>query len=539
MPRSIAILFAFAATMSAAGAGLAQAPHDPQSHTHAPAETSLADWLQFGSGADRGRSVEAHAISAADVARLTTLWRVALPEASDGTPLYVSDVANPTGGRRDLILVESSMGRLTALDASNGSTAWTIAPPLGPRWTTSSPAVEPDKKFVFVYTLDGYIHRYLLADGTEVSGNGWPELVTLKGDVEKGSSALTIATAANGHRYLYATTSSYPEPGDEGDYQGHLTTIDIDTGKQHVFNAACSDRDMHFTASGDAKDDCQNLQAGIWARSGAVYDPVLDRVFISVGNGVFDAHLGGYNWASSIVALRPDGTSDGGTPLDSYTPDNFQRLNDEDLDLSSTTVALLPLPEGSQLPRLAVQTGKDSMVRIVNLADLSGQHGPRHLGGELALARVPQGGVVLTRTATWLSPDNVTWIFIADWRGLSALTMHVADDGEISLRPEWQNATASSSPVIAGDVLYTATDHQLTALAPETGDVLGQAYILGGIHFQSPIVVNGTVFITDGSGYLYALAPRASSRASTPKPQPGRFLRRRPVRSPITEPIQP
>src|SRR6202022_4073579 len=114
-----------------------------------------------------------------------------------------------------------------------------------------------------------------IVNGKETIGDGWPALITLKGDVEKGSSNIAIATAQNGSTYLYMTTSAYPDPGDDGDYQGHLVTIDIANGNQHVFNALCSDSDEHFAVGG-----CSSQQAGIWARAGAVYDPVIDRVFV-------------------------------------------------------------------------------------------------------------------------------------------------------------------------------------------------------------------------------------------------------------------
>ena len=60
---------------------------------------------------------------------------------------------------------------------------------------------------------------------------------TLKPYDEKGSSALTIATAADGHSYLYATQAGYP--GDNGDYQGHVSTIDLASGTVRYFNIVC------------------------------------------------------------------------------------------------------------------------------------------------------------------------------------------------------------------------------------------------------------------------------------------------------------
>src|SRR5437588_865101 len=87
-------------------------------------------------------------------------------------------------------------------------------------------------------------------------------------------------------------------------------------------------------------------------RAAAVYHSTTDRIFVTTGNGAYDADQGGYNWGTSVVALRPDGSTDGGTPLDSWTPWNYQTLTDIDADLSSTTIAILPIPRRAHLARL-------------------------------------------------------------------------------------------------------------------------------------------------------------------------------------------
>ena len=60
-----------------------------------------------------------------------------------------------------------------------------------------------------------------------------------------------------------------------------------------------------------------------------------------------------------------------------------------------------------------MQIGKDGVLRLLNLANLSGQGGPRHVGGELATIRnLPW---VLTRTLAWRDPDSgQTSIFVAN-----------------------------------------------------------------------------------------------------------------------------
>ena len=169
-------------------------------------------------------------------AQLTKAWQIKLIDIADTTPVFVSKV--PTiGGIVDILVVSTMSGRVMAINAENGTIIWSVDGPVGPRWTTSSPAIDPNRKYVYAYGLDGYVHRYAIGDGSEVNRDGWPELITLKGEVEKCSSALSVVTTNSGDNYLYATIAAYPDPGDEGDYQGHLVAVNLADGSQHVFNA--------------------------------------------------------------------------------------------------------------------------------------------------------------------------------------------------------------------------------------------------------------------------------------------------------------
>lgn len=441
-------------------------------------------------------------ISHDNVSQLELAWRITLPDVADGAPIYVSNVPSETG-EHDLLILGTMGGRVIAVDAQSGFIRWMTERPDGPRWTTSSPAVDPNRQYVYAYALDGYVHRYSIQDGLEVTGGGWPELITLKGDVEKGSSSLSVVTTNSGKSYLYATIAAYPEPGDDGDYQGHLVAIDLSNGEQHVFNALCSDKTIHFDASGREPNDCPEQQAGIWARAGAIYDPVTDRTYVTTGNGPFDGDSGGFNWGTSVVALNPDGTSNNGTPLDSYTPIDYAYITDEDLDLSSTTVAILPLATDAKVGRLAVQGGKDERLRLLNLADLSGQGGPRHLGGELQIIELDTRGEVLSRPAAWLAPDGTTWVFVTTDQGINAYSLEI-DDGTPRLIFRWSQEEPGTSPTVDNGVLFYTEDGNVRALDPESGDELWSDDSIGSIHWESPIVVNDTLYLSDHNNGLSA-----------------------------------
>ena len=478
------------------------------------AAASAADWPQWGFDARHdGWNPAEVAIQPGNVASLHLLYSVRLPEVADGAPAYLAGAATPHG-RRDLLFLTTKDGRLLALDAATGAILWSRQPATGPRYTTSSPALDPDRLHVYSYGLDGRVHRYAVADGAETVGGGWPQTATLKPTVEKGSSALTVATAG-GRARLYVANGGYP--GDEGDYQGHVTAIDLASGAQRVWNAACSDRPVHFVAGG-AQPDCAHVQTAVWARPGVIYDALSGRILFATGNGDFDASAGGRDWGDSVLALAADGSGGpGGLPLDSYTPTEFRTLQVTDADLGSAAPALFPVPAGSSSPSFALQGGKDGLLRLLARGDLSGQGGPGHVGGERQKLALPQGGPVLTAPATWLDPaDGQAWAFVSNGSGISGLRLTPGAAPPLAAR--WTDPHGGSSPILIGGVggtgsggglLFQATFTGVRALSPATGALLWSDDTPSGLHWESPIVVDGRLFLTDEAGDLLAYGPAA------------------------------
>lgn len=468
------------------------------------------NWLQFNFNPQHsGNDTKETKITRQNVGKLHQLFKKSLPSIADGAPVYLSKVKTKLG-MVDIIFVTTKDGHIIALNARNGKTLWSHQYGTGKyrinngdnsTYTTSSPAIDPNLKYVYSYGLDGYVHKYRVTDGKEIKTGGWPELCTLKPFNEKGSSALAIATAKDGNSYLYVANGGYL--GDRGDYQGHLTTINLKDGKQHVFNANCSNRTVHFVEK-PGKPDCSAVQTAIWARSGVVYDKTINRIYFTTGNGPFNPKK--YDWGDAVLALHPDGTGNNGFPVDSYTPKNFQELDNYDLDLGSTAPAIIPTPSNCSVKELAVQSGKDKLLRLINLANLSGKEAPGYTGGEIGNnINVPSGEKVFTAPAVWVNPkDKASWVFLGTYNGLSAFKLHVNKSGMPSLKLEWKQSNGSSSPIIANGILFCAEGGSIRALNPVTGKLLWINKDIGGVHWESPIVDNGVLYITDQSGNLTA-----------------------------------
>jgi outer membrane protein assembly factor BamB len=489
--------------------------------------SGIYDWLQFnGDPQHSGNNTQEIRINRYNVAALRVQYQVALNAWVDSTPAFLHGVVTAQGVK-DLLFMDTAKDGLIAVDAQTGALAW--SQPLGPGdctmnndgatpcWTTSSVAVDPNKQFVYSYGLDGYVHKYQVGDGVEIKDEHWPEVTTLKGFDEKGSANLSIATAKNGISYLYVAHSGYPSDG--GDYQGHVTAINLSSGAQQVFNVLCSDQIVHFVSDRPGypgNPDCQEKQAGVWARSGVVYDPDVDRIFFATGNGYFDGNL---YWGNSILALHPDGSGSSGKPVDSYTPVDWPVLRQADMDLGSTPPVILPPLPGSSYAHLAVQGGKDSTLRFVNLDDLSGKGGPGNTGGEIgaplqlySVSEEQPEDELHTAPAVWTNPeDGSVWIFVVTDSHAVGLKILV-QNGIPEFSRQWEVAQGGSSPLVANGVLfYAGSTSQSTggiwALNPTTGEVLWSANLPGAIHWESPIVANGVVYMVDYGSNLTAFVP--------------------------------
>jgi hypothetical protein len=482
--------------------------HSSQSHLASVAAGTSYNWLQFNGSPQRsGNNTQETILNAATVSGLHQLFKVTLPNDTDNAPVLLTNVSTASG-THDLLFITTRAGDLLALDAHSGSSVWSKSHGAGscrinngssPCFTPSAPVIDPGLAFVYTYGLDGFVHKHQVADGTEITSGGWPELATLKTADEKSSPGLAFATAASGKTFLYVGNGG--NVGDRGDYQGHVTAINLADGSQHVFNTLCSNQTVHFTSG---TPNCPAKQAAVWGRSPAVYDPDTDRIYFATGNGEFNPSS--FNWGDTVLALHPDGTGGGGgNPLDTWTPTNFQTLDDNDTDLGSTEPAILPPVAGSRFPHLAAQSGKDAMLRLLNLDNLSGQGGPGNTGGELTLVKVPQGGGVLTAIATWTNPaDHNVWIFVGSNSGLSGLRVTVDSSGNPGLSSAWQHSGRRTSPLIANNVLYAAGSNVIEALDPTTGSQLFSDTKIGTLHWESPMVANGVLYIADTSAHLTA-----------------------------------
>jgi outer membrane protein assembly factor BamB len=420
------------------------------------------DWNRFGYDAARHNAAPGSGITAANAAKLVRL-RVKLDGTVDSSPIYLHDVS-VKGKSRDVFFVTTTYGKTEAIDASSGRVLWRFTPPGYSRFagsaqiTNSSPAASTDRSAIYASAPAGRVRKLRVADGKVL----WSTTITRDPTREKLTSSINVSQGR-----VIMTTGGYI--GDAPPYQGHVVTMSEQTGRiGRVWNSLCSDRHAIIVPS-----TCSASDSAMWSRSGAAVDPDNGTLVVATGNATFDGRT---NWGDSVLVLSPDAAR----LLRHYTPANHEQLNANDIDLGSTSPALLP-------NGYAVQGGKDGILRLLQLHRLPGVN-PK-TGGELQTLPAPGGTDVFSAPAVWKGK----WVFVATGAGTDALLFKGG-----RLHPVWSNRTDGTSPVVAGSLLYVAGAGAVHVYVPTSGREVA-TLPTGSVHWQSPIVADGRVAIPEGN----------------------------------------
>lgn len=425
------------------------------------------DWTRF--GWDPGRSsapTGAMGITAADLPALRH-QAVTLDGTVDGAAIYLHGV-QVQGATHDVIFVTTTYGKTLAIDADSGTVLWRYTPPGYDGWagsyriTTATPVADPDRRYLYAASPDGYIQKLAVADGRAV----WRTAITLLARREKIAAPLNYFAGK-----VIATTGGYI--GDAPPYQGHVALLDPASGRLlQVWNSLCSERHRLLDPA-----TCPESGSAIWGRAGAAVDTATGDLFVATGNGRWDGRT---FWGDAAIELDADAARIVGN----YTPTNSAALDRSDADLGSTSPVLLG---GS----LVAQGGKDGRIRLLDWRTMQGA--APHQGGERQILSTPSGDDLFTAPAV-LHTDDATWLFAADNGATQAWTL--AGD---SLRPAWRSEHGGTSPVVAdGMVFVYDPSGALRIYDAPTGRPLA-VLPCGAGHWNSPIVVDGRIALPEGN----------------------------------------
>ena len=458
----------------------------------ARSQARAADWTRFGYDAARRNAAPATGgVTATGLGRLTRR-QVRLDGTVDSSPIYLAGV-RVGGARHDVFVVTTTYGKTLAVDARSGRILWRYVPPGIAAWagssqiTTATPVADPGRAWVYTASSDGHVHKLAVASGVEATTGGWPVTVTRDPTHEKLASAFNFSRGL-----VLVTTGGYI--GDAPPYQGHLVAIRAATGEiVSVFNSLCSDRHELIVPS-----SCSASDSAIWARSGAVVEPGTGNLLVATGNGPWN---GTTNWGDSVLELSPDGSR----LLQNWTPTNQKELESSDADLGSTAPALL----GNGL---ALQSGKDGTMRLLDLARLNGTPAAGKItGGELQTLPAPGGGAVFTAPAVWHSAGK-TWAFVTTFNATAAYRL----SGRRVVKV-WEDHHGGTSPVVAGRLLFVYDPGGGLRVYRPASPTPIRTLAAGPGHWSSPIVADGRIALPEGdanqhlpTGVLDIWSPRRS-----------------------------
>ena len=404
------------------------------------AQRETGDWPQFGWDlASSSAPTSATGITATNVGSLSRR-QVNLDGTVDASPIYLRTV-NVKGSKHDVFFVTTTYGKTIAVDAAQGTILWEYTPPKYDSWrgsaqiTNSAPVADPNREYIYASAPDGTVQKLAIADGHAL----WTTAITLMPGKEKIAGALKEFRGR-----IVAVTGGYV--GDRPPYQGHVVTLDAQSGRLlHVWNSLCNDRTALFMPN-----TCQQSDSAIWGRAGAVIDAASGNIFVATGNGPYD---GKTSWGDAVIELNPDASQ----MIGNYTPANNAELNRRDLDVGSTSPAML----GGDI---IAQGGKDGVIWLISIKAMAGT--ASHMGGELQAVSTPSGTRQFpTAPAVWHHGAE-TWMFAADFRATAAWTLK---DGKLSAM--WKNSNGGTSPVVAGGLLYVYDPGGWTAyLRSDKGD---------------------------------------------------------------------
>jgi hypothetical protein len=388
---------------------------------------------------------------------------VLLPGTADSSPIYLRGVT-VEGSAHDTLFVTTSYGITLAIDVRTGATLWQYTPPRyaglagSGQITTAAPVADPSRQWIYAASPDGKIQKLSVADGSVA----WRVSITRVPYREKISSALNYA-----HGHVIATTSGY---FDQGPYQGHVAFISPAGHVDAVWNALCSNKTRLIDPA-----SCRASDAAIWGRAGAVAVPGSRDVLVATGNGPWN---GTTDWGDSVIELSPKGKLTG-----NYAPSNQAKLYDKDLDLGSTSPAILT-------PNLIAQGGKDRIIRLLSLSRLRGT--APHLGHEVQSVWAPHKAQLFTAPAVWRA--RRVWLIVADHRATKAWVLN-----RNRLHAVWENSVPGTSPVIAGGLLYVYDPYGggVNVYKPASGTLVATLAASSG-HWSSPIATDGFVALPEG-----------------------------------------
>jgi len=458
----------------------------------------------------------------------------------DAQPLYASNVAVPSNGSHNILIVPTEHDSVYGFDADTGGVLWQttmlkageqasdprncsqVSPEIG---VTSTPVIDRTRGpngavYVVAMSKDGggnyhqRLHTLDLALGTELLG----------GPVEIQATYPGTGDNSNGTHVVF----------DPSQYKERAALLLLNGVVYLGWSSHCDDRPytgwiMGYNASTLAQATVLNVvpngsEGAIWmAGSGPAADSSGNIYFLDA-NGDFDSTLNasGFpsngNFGNAFLKLS---TSNGLAVADYFEMSNEQAENNSDTDLGSGGAMVLPdLMDGSgHTLHLAVGAGKDSNLYVVN-RDAMGKFSPNGNNIYQELPGGLSGGVFaapayFNNTVYYGAVGNFIQAF-----SITNAKLSTSPSAKSSNSFPYPGATPSISANGTSNGIVWAVENSSTAvLHAYNGASLqelynsnqatgGRDHFGAGNKFMTPTIVNGKVFVGTPNGVaVFGLLP--------------------------------
>ncbi len=222
------------------------------------------------------------------------------------------------------------------------------------------------------------------------------------------------------------------------------------------------------------------------------------NVYVTTGNGTFDANKSGKDYGDSFLKFNSTLSL-----LDYFTPFNQGTLNSTDLDVGSSGVVLPPDQTGAH-PHIMISAGKEGRIYVVNRDSL----GHFHAGGDSQIIQSLPGAL-----------PSGTWTTAAYWNGnvyyaasSNVLKQYTLTGGLLSSAPVHTSAetfvqpgatpSVSSNGTINGIIwLIDLVQSSAVLRAYDATNVSNKLFDSGGavtspaVKFAPPTIANGKVYV--------------------------------------------
>jgi hypothetical protein len=444
-----------------------------------------------------------------------------LPGPVYAQPLYARD---GPGGRPALV-VATEQNVILALDPTIGSQIWMrrLGNPVSlsrlpcgdvdPLGITDTPVIDPNARTIYVAAMttpDGgktkqhLVFALSLDDGS--TRPGWP--LNLSGIKYGGVSFNPAVQNQRGALLLNSGILYVPyggHYGDCGDYHGWLIAVPVGDPKSARGWAAGA-----------------RAGGGIWAPNGISTDG--QSVFAATGNT-----FGASTWMGGEAIIRLGlGATFNGNPTDYFTPSNWRRLDDGDVDLGGSGPVLIDVP-GATPSRLVIALGKNGVAYLLDRNNLGGiGKGDGYRGEGVQSKRVATDRIInaaaayRTASGTYVAFGTRGTGTGCPGRSGNLVALRIGASAPPTIDVAWcADSGGRGSPIVtttdgsSEPVVWTVgseSSNRLHAFNGVTGEVLfaggGQDERMSLVRrFQTPIVVNGRVFVA-ADDKLYAFATR-------------------------------